>query len=624
MSIAQEDNIIKMNKASIEFLERISGLKYISISEPAHLIKKTFVDYFSSYESEELPDSSKEKILERISTTDASIQEIVEEITEEYSEQDSDEYYVEDIYRDLDSTAKCFDNTWFSDFCSISRIHIAKKKLRKIFEEYTGKEIKPFEIDNIETFGDAIRFLDSNSQPRRIKSVSSESAQSILMILESLSNWKANTILHSPPIPTGEKHNTMPIDNSKVENVIGKDLGHREISVTESQTTKDSEQADFQALADDLRKLEAELLPQLDELGQKIPEIYSGYANIVRETVSTALDIMNFSNKTSSRVAVGAEVFARGLAAFGQWKAAKKHNEMLGRLLTTKKTIAAANISKVNHIIPKARHNSNKSRAIVMKYATKTYPCLPSDTDRLTRASRLMLRNLTIYRTSLFLVELSNYLQKEYTAWMNGKQTTGIELPDYYTINGYISLELFDDKPFEALERCADQDTSLTGAEIMLLTDPQLSLYALDGHLCTIDMDMASPAVKALMENNPGFNFYSDTVEPAIEQVNSSLLYWITGSGLVALIAIILMCIFFIPGSTMFRIFIGISGSVAVYKIVSKSLGKTSISHCMQAEELLSNVENTIAAQCGRIKRDEIDYKEKNATEAMISGFLNS
>ena len=39
MSIAQEDNIIKMNKASIEFLERISGLKYISISEPAHLIK---------------------------------------------------------------------------------------------------------------------------------------------------------------------------------------------------------------------------------------------------------------------------------------------------------------------------------------------------------------------------------------------------------------------------------------------------------------------------------------------------------------------------------------------------------------------------------------------------------
>lgn len=81
-----------MSATSIEFLEKISGLKYISISEPAHLIKKTFVDYFSSYESEELPDSSKEKILERISTTDASIHEIVEEIAEEYSEKLSDEY----------------------------------------------------------------------------------------------------------------------------------------------------------------------------------------------------------------------------------------------------------------------------------------------------------------------------------------------------------------------------------------------------------------------------------------------------------------------------------------------------------------------------------------------------
>lgn len=113
----------------------------------------------------------------------------------------------------------------------------------------------------------------------------------------------------------------------------------------------------FTFLTQDLRKIESDIMPQLEELQSKIPEIYSGYANIVRETVSATISMLSTDNNTANKIALGAEIAARGLEAFGQWKAAQKHNELLDKFMRIKQSIANNNYKKSKNFAPKSRKN---------------------------------------------------------------------------------------------------------------------------------------------------------------------------------------------------------------------------------------------------------------------------
>lgn len=304
-----------MSQKSIQFLENISGLAYVPMSEPAHLVKDTFEQYFSGYETEDFSQSFKKAELKKISSTDISIKDIIDEIVEEYCRKEPDYFVpsisISTIYRDLDSVAKTFDNVWFSDFCAIDRLHVAKKKLRKMFADFVGEEVKSYEIDKIQTIGDAIQFLDAKIQLEPIDSKTPDSLQfesddfrmpieevfyisgrgvvakgrieagrihsgdkvvivdnhtslnatvagvemfmklldeaefgdNVGILLNGVSkdelspgmlicsnNNKTNSRTNTAPVPIGKKHNTMPIDKSKIEYVIGIDLGHGETS----------------------------------------------------------------------------------------------------------------------------------------------------------------------------------------------------------------------------------------------------------------------------------------------------------------------------------------------------------------------------------------------------------
>lgn len=61
-----------MSQKSIQFLEKISGLAYVPMSEPARLVKDTFEQYFSGFETDDLPKSFKKEELKKIATTDIS------------------------------------------------------------------------------------------------------------------------------------------------------------------------------------------------------------------------------------------------------------------------------------------------------------------------------------------------------------------------------------------------------------------------------------------------------------------------------------------------------------------------------------------------------------------------
>lgn len=94
-----------MSQKSIQFLENISGLAYVPMSEPAHLVKDTFEQYFSGY-NEDFSKSFKKAELKKISSTDISIKDIIDEIVEEYCRKEPDYFVpsvsISTIYRDLD------------------------------------------------------------------------------------------------------------------------------------------------------------------------------------------------------------------------------------------------------------------------------------------------------------------------------------------------------------------------------------------------------------------------------------------------------------------------------------------------------------------------------------------
>lgn len=207
---------------------------------------------------------------------------------------------------------------------------------------------------------------------------------------------------------------------------------------------------------------------------------------------------------------------------------------------------------------------------------------------------------------------------------MSGEQTSGFDIPDYYQINGMILDKLFDEKPFEAIERCADCSGDMSGAEIMLLSDFQLSVYALKDTLCTISAEKATPAVRTLIDSNPGFVHYSQAAESVITHVTKSPDRGITIGFLITAIAIIALCIFYIPGTWWLRTIIGVSGFIASFRIYNKNSLKAKLQHCIRAEEIISETDDIIAAKCGKIKQQEVDYERKDTTSALINGFLDA
>ena len=90
---------------------------------------------------------------------------------------------------------------------------------------------------------------------------------------------------------------------------------------------------ELNALSGDLKAFEGQLMPQLDELARTIPEIYSGYASMVHDLVDNTLTLFNTSNRTRYKVAVAAEIGAKAIEAFGEYKAAKEHNRLLQKYM---------------------------------------------------------------------------------------------------------------------------------------------------------------------------------------------------------------------------------------------------------------------------------------------------
>lgn len=371
-----------------------------------------------------------------------------------------------------------------------------------------------------------------------------------------------------------------------------------------------------------LKGLEQELMLKLDDLATKLPELYEGYANLVRQTFNAAFDIIGISSEKSEKIGVAVEVLARGIEAYGAYKAAKEHNERLEKYMRVKKEFAALNKSKILSLKRKIESTIISSEKLFTKFAETGYKLVGASDRNIIRQGNLLIRVLTLYRTNFFILTLSEFLESELGAWERGEQTSGEIQPDYFTVNSLIFQSLFGDKDsFSIVKEICEKKETLKGSEIMVLADSQLFLYSLKDELCEIDFTECSPSIKALIENNPSTHKYKEMTRDIKKHIkrNPTQGIWIACAVGAFFISITILSLY--PEGISKWVFL-ILGLAATFRIGKKNAMKAKINHVLIGSEKAETWIAQTMQLCGYVETEEIDYEEKDTTMALIKGFF--
>lgn len=386
----------------------------------------------------------------------------------------------------------------------------------------------------------------------------------------------------------------------------------------------EGEELTLDRLAADIEGLEKELLPQLDLLAERIPELYGGYASMVREIMQTSLSVLRPKSSTASKLAVAAEIGARGLEAYGAYKAAKKHNEMLDKFLMVKKEIANLNYGKVSRLLPEVERKLGSSERLFDKLARNSYLLKDKDRQTIIRTSNLVLRTLTLYRSNLFLLELCRYLRSEYEAWLSGSQTSGLGRPDYFVVNGLVVEKLFGKRAFATLEKLADGNGDMSGKELMLMADPQLFAFAMKDKLCEIDVSKASPAVEVILKSNPGCEYYAEATKEIRGHVGKNPHAKVLGICCAVFVGMLVAAITYNDCEPWVRVVVFLALAGVVIRVGVRSARKMKLAHVAEGITIGGKTDRTIGSFCGKTEETDIDYDRKNTGMAAVNAFFGN
>lgn len=378
----------------------------------------------------------------------------------------------------------------------------------------------------------------------------------------------------------------------------------------------------FEHLMDSLREIEDSVMGQLEELSEKMPELYSGYARIVKNTFGAAVNMLALSAIQKSRYMLIGEILARGVGAVGAYRAAKKHNELLDRYQEVKRQHARDNIGKVVKMNEEVRRNIPIAEKFFRKGATLEYDLSSQSEEKVLKIANLQLRYLTLFRKSLFLLDISTYLMKEYDAWNHGKHTSGFAPPDYYQVNSQIIPLLSPGcSPLKALELATAKEKSFSGADLMLLSDPQLSVYALQGSFSEISLQNASPALRTILEQNEGIRYFQTESTGYIKAAKGHPGFWINLICFFALLGSLALTLFYFPPGVFRWIIFGLSVS-AIIKIDRKSVMNINIAHVREVDSMMKKANERLKEYIGYVPQPDFDYEQKNKLKETAKTFF--
>ncbi len=379
----------------------------------------------------------------------------------------------------------------------------------------------------------------------------------------------------------------------------------------------------LEVLTTDISQIEKVLIDQIDGLAKAIPEIYAGYASLIRTMVNSAMQVIKPSDKTATSVALALEVGTRSIQAYGEYKAAKEHNRLLSKYMMVKETIARNNIEKVSNLLPKASATAKSSGRLFKKLSELSYNLDDLNDAQMSRIAAIQIKGLTMYRTNIYLLELCKYLKNEYSVWLSGHQRSEFDIPDYYLINQYIAAELFGDDLLQAYSDAVDEYDCLTGKQIMLISDYQMSFMALGEKLCEINILGARPILARLLLECGAAQDYEKITKPYRKQIKKNPKVIITLLGILSAIVVVWILGGYFEGSEAARGVIGLASFAAILRICIKGNKNAKIQNVEQAFALQESTNQEIQTICGKMERPDIDYNERNILKSTIAGFFN-
>ena len=292
--------------------------------------------------------------------------------------------------------------------------------------------------------------------------------------------------------------------------------------------------------------------------------------------------------------------------------------------MAVKKMIASENRERNAKALESAKIKFESSRRLFNKYISINYPAKLKDNDQISRISAISLRILNLYRTNMFLLSMCNYLNEEYRYWSNDMQSSDLPRPDYFMINQIIIQEMFGDKKLiNVLESYSKKSGQLSGADVMLMADPQLPLIAFQKNRNRFYTLSDQSTSNTLISSNEAIRNYNHLVKQRDECQKEEPNSPIYTSGALSSLIIILLSIFYIPGVWWVKTIIGAIALIWLWSCLSSHVSKIEEIHMQDITYLDNEISNYIAGVCGLIKQPNFDYNKKSAISTFFSSFFS-
>ena len=381
----------------------------------------------------------------------------------------------------------------------------------------------------------------------------------------------------------------------------------------------ENEQEQFEQCLAELKRIENVILPQLNEVAQQIGEKYKFYADLVQKLGNNLSNMTN--SETSSKIYATTTLASRGIESYGAYKTAKEHNRKLDEMMDLKRSLAGQKRKQITDWLPRISANVEKSKRFCESQFTKTFP-LSSVSPALVS---LQLKFLNLYRTNLYYESLAKWMLKEYSSWQNGQQTCGMPTPSLYDVNTELGKRLYGANLYEYYQRAVESDKSISGKDIFLIADPQLTIMALDAHDGSVEVHSANanPAISKILDENEGVKYYQNNVTEMCQSINRDpASSW-------NCIALIFAVGFFLLLSLNREILtpkvLGMAfiiGELCIFRVWNKIRKKIYMIFLEEVSALADEVGLSTKRICGYIEQEEVDYEKKNALSEAVSQFI--
>lgn len=372
----------------------------------------------------------------------------------------------------------------------------------------------------------------------------------------------------------------------------------------------------------ELAKIEEIILPQIEELGEKIDAKFTAYAEMAQFVANAAIQYGNFNSTTNNKINVGTQLFTMGMNFASKYQAAKVRNQKLDEMLSLKRGIASQKIRQISDMIPRMRDNVNKSWNLCRQVFEKDYPV----NDLSDALAQFQLKFLNLHRGNMYFLKFGEWMIKECRSWQNGKQTCGIPVPNYKDVNKELAVSLFGENLLQTFIKSANEYVSIKGKEIALISDPQLSVMALNeaDKIFEINLGEANPKISHILYENEGLDFYRDRITDFVKSVNKDPTNTWTIVSLVIAIGFFLILFFNRENITTGSFWISlIIGEILCFRMWKKIRDKIYVTFGREFFELSEMVDKEVESYCGFIQQPDIDYEKKNAVSEGLKGVFN-